>query len=294
MKMNNEFQFENIALSGFADKKRNFAEPNIFNSIFKKGFVKSLKVLTDDIKFAKKRLVTPKTVYSGVVDILQYDDEVFSPRSIEGIDALVSFNVLPSELSDYCSILSSSNTLKRVVIGVNCSNSEYVGEGVTFSTECELLQKAGISYTILKYTDLRAMEEGKYPYRVVRDQLPIPSLDTLTSPSLQGSFPLSTEDLYRVISEVVDIEKTSNKVFGIGPGTSLDAEILIYMKSQGWPERVQVSMLMGDLMESIEQKFLEEQKRLQASSQLPVKKTDNGITLTVSKEGNKYAGFFTG
>ena len=53
-------------------------------------------------------------------------------------------------------------------------------------------------------------------------------------------------------------------------------------------------MLMGDLMESIEAKFVEEQKRVQAVGQLPVKKSEDGVALIVPKEGNKYAGFFTG
>ena len=39
----------------------------------------------------------------------------------------------------------------------------------------------------------------------------------------------------------MDIPKTFNNVYGIGPGTRLDAEISVYMKSQGWPVRVQVS-----------------------------------------------------
>jgi hypothetical protein len=43
-----------------------------------------------------------------------------------------------------------------------------------------------------------------------------------------------------VLAEVVDIPKTFNSVYGIGPGTKLDAEISVYMKSQGWPVRVQV------------------------------------------------------
>ena len=39
----------------------------------------------------------------------------------------------------------------------------------------------------------------------------------------------------------MDIPKTFNNVYGVGPGTRLDAEISVYMKSQGWPVRVQVS-----------------------------------------------------
>jgi hypothetical protein len=44
-----------------------------------------------------------------------------------------------------------------------------------------------------------------------------------------------------VLVEAVDLPKAYGQVYGMGPGTALDAEILVYMKSRGWSERVQVS-----------------------------------------------------
>jgi len=90
-------------------------------------------------------------------------------------------------------------------------------------------------------------------------------------------------------------------VYGIGPGTLLDQEILIYMKSQGWPERVQVGLLMGDMMDSIEKKY-EEEKKLTAAK-LDKSKSLKDAALVGSEtaavpalpkegEGNKFAGFF--
>lgn len=38
----------------------------------------------------------------------------------------------------------------------------------------------------------------------------------------------------------MDLAKTFDTVYGIGAGSNLDTEILVYMKSQGWPERIQV------------------------------------------------------
>lgn len=49
-----------------------------------------------------------------------------------------------------------------------------------------------------------------------------------------------------MLTEIIDIPKTFNSVYGVGPGVQLDQEILIYMKSQGWPERVQVVLLIVD------------------------------------------------
>jgi hypothetical protein len=111
---------------------------------------------------------------------------------------------------------------------------------------------------------LSKVGESKVPYRIVRGSLPLP----------QGKI-LSHEDLLRMFVEVIDLPKSFNNVYGVGPGTALDTEILVYMKSQGhsltllthsltslltyllkgWPERVQIGLLMGDMMEKIEKSY---------------------------------------
>ena len=92
----------------------------------------------------------------------------------------------------------------------------------------------------------------------------------------------------RVLVECVDLPKTFNNVYGIGPGSKLDSEILVYMKSMGWPERVQVGLLMGDMMEKIEKKFLEETK-MEAMPKLPA--NVKAESSEIKKEGT-FAGFF--
>lgn len=75
----------------------------------------------------------------------------------------------------------------------------------------------------------------------------------------------------------------------------MDAEILVYMKSQGWPERVQVGLLVGDMMEKIEERWTIEQKRNEAKkASLPgaVKVPVDASSLPKEGEGNKMAGFF--
>jgi hypothetical protein len=97
------------------------------------------------------------------------------------------------------------------------------------------------------------------------------------------------------VTEVVDLPKSFNNVYGIGPGTRLDTEILVYMKSQGWPERVQVGLLVGDMMEKIEQRYEIEQKSKAAkaaAAALPAVKPPAELTLPKEGEGNKFAGFF--
>jgi hypothetical protein len=86
-------------------------------------------------------------------------------------------------------------SVKRVVFAVNLAEGEQ-GPDLVFPDVTAQLAAAGVAYTIVKYGELRAMGEGKYPYRIVRGVLPLPVQSPSTS--VVGTFPLSTQDLYRV------------------------------------------------------------------------------------------------
>lgn len=256
-------EYKQIALSGFISQASNFANSKIFVNIFEKGFVEGLKALTDDLKYAKKRLVGPKTVYSGLIDKLSYEaiqgDEELE-LALADMDAWVAYNVTTEQLPIYAA-LAAKLKLKRVVFGVSCTTAEDQGADVTFDSVCDLLKSSNTAYTIIKYAPPRPMQEAKFPYRVVRAGLPLPTKvegDSNSAPAL------SLDDLLRVMTEVIDLPKTFNNVYGLGPGCQLDTEILVYMKGRGWPERVQVAVLMGDMMESIEKKYEAEKEAVAA------------------------------
>ena len=283
-------QYKSVALSGFASKDKRFVNPTIFLNIFGKGFAETIICITDDIPFAKKRLVNPKTVYTGLIDVLNYRgmNSKVDADVLKEVDAWIAYDILSSELPELADTAVKAG-LKRVVFAVHVQTEEEKGPEFTFAEVCDKLKGAGIDYTILKYSDPRKMEEAKFPYRIVRDVLPMPT---------GGRFNcLSQDDLIRVITETLDIEKTFNNVYGIGPGTQLDTEILTFMKSRGWPERVQVGLLMGDMMETIEQKFEEEQATQKAKQEAEAgapKKTQPVRELGLPTEGkpvNKFAGF---
>ena len=246
------------------------------------GYWESITSISDDISFARKRLVNPKTVYSGLIDVLGYSDSIDS--AISGKDTWLSFNVTSSELKPLAD-LAIKNGLKRVVFGVRASSDE-MGPSVTYDSICSSLKDAGIDYTIVKFTSVTKMSEAKFPYRIVRGDASLPT---------EGKM-LSSEDLMRVLIEAVDIPKTFNSVYGIGPGTIIDSEVLVYMKSQGWPERVQVGLLMGDMMEKIEEAYKKEEERKQKSIIEGERKEKKVDPLALPSEGttvNKYAGFMT-
>ena len=284
-----EALFSGIAVSGFVEKEKNFADPFVFSKLFHSGRWKSITTVTDDTAFAKKRLVNPNTVYSGLIDVIKYAEVKGSngatasadwSKALEGNEAWLAYGVTSAELPALAEV-AANQKLKRVVFAVKVSEGE-MGADVIFADVCKTLADAGVSYTLFKYSQTRKMGEAKFPYRIVRGVLPMPT---------EGQV-LSSDDLMRVLVESVDIPKTFNAVYGVGPGSVVDAEILVYMKSQSWPERVQVGLLVGDMMEKLEVKFAEEAKNRETrKTELAAKSSAPAPTFD-PLNGNKYAGFF--
>jgi len=169
-------------------------------------------------------------------------------EAVKGKEAWLAFNVSTANLPAYASVAAKAGC-KRAVFGVYMDAQER-GEGVTLADAAKTLGDAGVDYTIIKFGDVRKMAEAKYPYRLVRANATLPEEEGM----------LSSGDLMRVLVEIVDLPKTFNSVYGMGKGNNIDSEIQVYMKAQGWPERIQVGLLVGDMMERIQDKYAEEIK----------------------------------
>jgi uncharacterized protein YbjT (DUF2867 family) len=148
--------------------------------------------------------------------------------ALEGRDAWLGFNVSASEVPA-AAALAIKHGIKRLVLGVYLSPDERGADNVFADTQAQLAA-AGVAFTIVKFAEVKKMGEAKFPYRIMRGELPLPGATEVSSA-------VSSEDLMRVLCECVDLPKAFGQVYGVGPGSRLDSEILIYMKSQGWPER---------------------------------------------------------
>lgn len=275
-----EVKYDGLAISGFVSKESDIAEPFVFSKLFATTKWDKITAVTDDLPFTRKRLTTPNTVYSGLIDELEYATvvDVSSGGSLSealpGHEAWIAFNVSASALSSFADVAVKSG-LKRVVFAVPVS-LEDSGADVTFPEVTKKLESEGIDYTIIKFGVNQAtrMGEAKFPYRITRGELPLPQAGEI----------LSSDDLMRIIAEVIDLPKTFNTVYGVGAGSDVDREILSYMKSQGWPERVQIGLLCGDFMEKAEAAYEKEREALLNNAEAP-KKGKKKIA------GNKFAGF---
>ena len=199
-----EVKFNGIAVSGFVDKGKNFADPFAFSALFKSGKWTSITTVTDNVSFAKKRLVNPNTVYSGLIDVIKYAEvSPASPgatgadmvRALAGSEAWLAYGLTPEELPAAARAAAEAG-LKRVVFAVKVGAAE-MGADVEFSEATEALRRGGVAFTLFKYAAVRKMGEAKFPFRIVRGVLPLP-----TSADTFGGEVLSSDDLMRILVEV--------------------------------------------------------------------------------------------
>jgi len=247
-----EIKYDSVVLSGFSSKELDIAEPYVFMNLHEKDKFKSITAVTDDMKYARKRMITRDTVYSGLADLLEFalvsnvDAYNELKSTLNGKDAWISFNITSAEVPKMAELAVSAG-LKRVVFGVRLTpEEEEVGN--TYNETTEKLINAGINYTIVNFgQNVEKESEARYPYRIRLGSLPLPK------PTV-GHY-LCSGDLLRVIAESVDFLKSFNTVYGIGPGTFVDSEIMCYMKGMGWPERVQVGIALGDTFDEFDRKY---------------------------------------
>lgn len=111
---------------------------------------------------------------------------------MNGVDAWLAYNVSVNHITEYAKI-AVEHKMKRVVFAVPVDDIDGASPQLSSAYLRPLLEPAGINFTVFKYGSLREMEEAKFPYRIVREELPIPV------PSEENKFNmLSTSDLYRV------------------------------------------------------------------------------------------------
>jgi uncharacterized protein YbjT (DUF2867 family) len=148
-------------------------------------------------------------------------------------DAWMAFNVSLANVETYAKIAVEKN-IKRVIFAV--PSDENLPQGETFPKVSKMLGDADIDYTIMKYNQpFKNGEESKWPYRIVNATAVVP----FPNPSNKFNA-LTSGDFFRVFTESLDLKMSYRQVYGIGPGFLLEAEILAKMKSNGWPEHVQV------------------------------------------------------
>ena len=154
--------FSRLIVSGFLSKAANFEQPFVFSKLYESDQTRweSIVGATDDVAFARKRMVSPTNVYNGLVDMMEYaqvTSEAELERALAGRDAWLAFNVTAEQV-DVHAELAARQGLKRVVFGVHVPPA-LRGADVVFERAQERLREAGVAFTFVKFGDVKRMTE---------------------------------------------------------------------------------------------------------------------------------------
>ena len=134
-----EPKYESLAISGFISKKQDFAEPYVFSQLFSTGKWSAITTITDDIKFARKRFVNPTTVYSGMIDVLDFQECDQTENSLETVlankEAWIAYDVSSAQLPMYANVAAKLK-MKRAIFAVKTDASER-GEGMSHMNDSQ-------------------------------------------------------------------------------------------------------------------------------------------------------------
>ena len=117
----------------------------------------------------------------------------FIQEALKDSEAWIGFDVSLDELEAFAH-LAAELSMKRVVFAVRMETEQQMGENFMLNDTASILSAAGIKFTLIKYAgNFSIRNEAAFPYRIVRDALPLPQA------SAKNRFQtLSSDDIFRV------------------------------------------------------------------------------------------------
>ncbi|GMI23632.1 hypothetical protein TrCOL_g11309 [Triparma columacea] len=221
----------------------------------------------NDAAFAKKRLTSRSARYSGLLDILTFQeatkpDCMPSKDDLSGVDSVIAYGVEASEVKDLAKSMSEAKVGNAVVVMEKPESAKKVKDAVS-----ALSKAGGVSFTVITMPTIVDGAEGSSPYRV-GEATDVESFADCTIPR---------DEALRLITECLGLESSVGKAISFR-GVSTENKSYEYLKSlrsKGYTRSQEVeNMIMGGV-EKYEAALVEkEQKEEEVAKVQEVKKVE--------------------
>lgn len=205
-----------VLVSGFVNTKERtdqfvFDLLNHEDSAFE---FKKIVAFVDDIKFAKKRLLSRSARYTGLLDKLDFleassEGALPTVDQLDGINSWLatveSKNDLIAQVKNVAALAKDASSLENVSVVVTNAAGEVIS-AEDRSAAVEALKDTGKEYTLLVIGTLEDRDEGKIPYKF-RDF----ASDNDEDASLLEDAVFSREEAIRMITETLQLDAGANK-----------------------------------------------------------------------------------
>ena len=120
-------------VSGFLNSKER-ADQYVFDILQAQGKWEKIVVFSDSVSFAKKRLVSRKSRYSGLLDVLEFEegdkyDSATMEEKLKGISAWLCFDCAADKIKDSAEFAKKAG-VKTMVISSTVSAADAASTGV--------------------------------------------------------------------------------------------------------------------------------------------------------------------
>ncbi|CAM9670463.1 unnamed protein product [Phaeothamnion confervicola] len=239
-----------VLVSGFLDAKER-TDQFVFDVLHAQGVWTKIVAFSPETAFAKKRLISRKSRYSGLLDVVEFDegdraDTTVMEEKLKGCDAWLAFNC-PSEALAASLDAAAAAGVKTVVMTTAATAEEVAASGVA-----EKLESAGLRYTLIRTgAVVEGKEGGPISIRDAGEALPIEEI--------------ARDELVRLAAEAFVLDGMTKKAMSIGTGDAVAAEYLKTLREKGLARRAEIeAVVSGGLKDFYKQKDDEEEAKKKA------------------------------
>ncbi|KAG5178540.1 hypothetical protein JKP88DRAFT_215700 [Tribonema minus] len=207
-----------ILVSGFLDAKER-TDQFVFDVLHAQSSWSKIVAFSPSTAFAKKRLISRTSRYSGLLDILEFDegdhcDGAVMAEKLQGVDAWLCFGCAADKVAALVDVAKASG-IKSLVMLATMSAADAKANGVL-----EKFESAGMRFTFIRVGEIaEGKESGAITTTELTEDLPMESV--------------LREDAVRVAAEAFRIDAAANKAFALGKGDEAALEFLKTLREQG-------------------------------------------------------------
>ncbi|CAM9274316.1 unnamed protein product [Discosporangium mesarthrocarpum] len=248
---------EKILVSGLLDSTDR-ADQLVFDVLQAQGKWDKIVAFSDSMAAAKKRLTSRKSRYTGLLDILEFEegdrsDAAEMAKKLEGCTAWLCFNCEGKIIPDQVDAAKSAG-VKSMVVTSSIPADEVANLGVV-----RKLKGSGMEFTFIRVGEVIDGKEGG-PMQV----------GTLTSELHMEQ--VVRDDLIRLSAEAFMMGNTTNRAFSFGVGDKYASEFLEELRRKGLTRRDEMSAVLSGGLEEFRWKRSEEEREKKYAELGPSKK----------------------
>ncbi|CAB1098260.1 unnamed protein product [Ectocarpus sp. CCAP 1310/34] len=236
-----------VLVTGFLNSKQR-TDQFVFDILQAQGRWEKIVAFSDSVAFAKKRLVSRKSRYSGLLDVLEFEegdryDAATMEEKLKGISAWLCFDCEGDKIKESVEFAKKAG-VKSMVISSTVSAADASSAGVE-----DALKDSGLEYTFIRVGEVvEGKEGGSVTVGNVTDELPVEQV--------------VRDDIVRLSAEAFMMENATNTAFAFGKGDDIALAYLKELRQNGTDRRTEMSTLIsGGFLEYQAMKEAEEAEK---------------------------------